>query len=104
MAGSARWTGRTIARSGGIAAAVIAILVRLRHLTFVPLWDGRQYWDSCVAPALDARFDPLAFNCFGHRSMLYLLTVSWPAYVARDPILLIGLVHLALSLIAIAAF
>lgn len=85
-------------------ALAIATLVRLPHLWFVPIWDGRAYWDDCLQPALNKAFDPLAFNCFGHRSMLYMLTVSWPQYFSRDSVLLLNLAHLGISLLTIWAF
>lgn len=85
-------------------ALAIATLVRLPHLWFVPIWDGRAYWDDCLQPALAGSFEPLAFNCFGHRSMLYMLTVSWPQYFSRDSVLLLNLAHLGISLLTIWAF
>lgn len=97
-------SGRTVARLGAAGAFLLAILVRIRHLDFVQLWDGRQYWDHCIEPALLGGFDPIAFNCFGHRSMLYMLAVSGPQAFSHGSTLLLNLAQLALSLITIAAF
>lgn len=97
-------TGRGIARTGLGMSLLIAALVRLPHLWFVPIWDGRTYWDDCVQPALTNAFDPIAFNCFGHRSMLYMLAVSWPQYFAHGSALLLNLAHLGVSLLTVLAF
>ena len=98
------WTGHVLARAGLGLSLLVATLVRLPHLDYVPVWDGRNYWDDCVQPALANGFDPLALNCYGHRSMLYMLTVSWPQWLARDSALVLNLTHLVVSLIAIWAF
>jgi hypothetical protein len=97
-------TGRTVARLGLGASLLLAAAVRAPHLDFVPIWDGRQYWDHCVAPALQGPFDPMAFNCFGHRSMLYMLAVSWPQYLSHGSALLLNLAHAGMSLLTIVAF
>lgn len=94
----------SVSRLGLFGALALATLVRIPHLRFVPIWDGRNYWDDCVQPALLGNFDPLAFNCFGHRSMLYMLAVSWPQYFSHGSALLLNLAHLALSLLTIYAF
>jgi len=98
------WSGRAMSRAGLAVSLVIATLVRIPHLRFVPIWDGRTYWDACLAPALAGPFDPLAFNCFGHRSMLYMLAVSWPQYFSLGSALLLNLAHLAMSLVTIVGF
>jgi hypothetical protein len=98
------WSGRALSRAGLAVSLVIATLVRLPHLRFVPIWDGRTYWDACLQPALTGAFDPLAFNCFGHRSMLYMLAVSWPQYFSHGSALLLNLAHLAMSLVTIVGF
>ncbi|HET7712091.1 MAG TPA: hypothetical protein VFL80_09200, partial [Thermoanaerobaculia bacterium] len=97
-------TGRALARAGLGLSLLVATAVRLPHLDFVPIWDGRNYWDDCVQPALLGSFDPLAFNCFGHRSMLYMLAVSWPQYLNHGSPLLLNLTHLCVSLLTIWAF
>lgn len=97
-------TGHALARAGLGLSLLVATLVRLPHLHFVPVWDGRNYWDDCVQPVLAGGFDPLALNCYGHRSMLYMLAVSWPQWLVRDSALVLNLTHLAVSLITIWAF
>lgn len=97
-------TGRGVARAGLGMSLLIALAVRLPHLRFVPIWDGRTYWDDCAQPALSGAFNPLAFNCFGHRSMLYMLGVTWPQYFSHGSALLLNLAHLVLSVVTIVAF
>ena len=97
-------TGRLVARLGLVASLLLGALIRLPLLRFVPIWDGRNYWDDCAQPALLGSFDPLAFNCFGHRSLLYMLTVSWPQYFDHGSTVLLNLANLVLSLVAIYAF
>ena len=96
-------TGRGVARGGLLFALLLAAVVRLPHLRFVPIWDGRTYWDDCLQPALLGPFEPLAFNCFGHRSMLYMLAISWPQYFDHGSVVLLNLALLAVSLLAVYA-
>jgi hypothetical protein len=93
-----------VARLGLGLSLLAAALIRLPHLRFVPIWDSRQYWDECLQPALNAPFDPLAFNCFGHRSMLYMLTIGWPQYFSQGSAVLLNLTHMVVALLTIGAF
>ena len=96
--------GRVMARAGLAVSLLITIIVRLPHLRFVPIWDSRNYWDDCLQNALSGRFDPMAFNCSAHRSMLYMLTIAWPQYLVHDSAFVLNLTNLALSLLAVLAF
>ena len=95
---------RAIARAGLIFSLLECVVIRLPYLRLVPIWDSRQYWDACVGPALQKAFDPLAFNCFGHRTVLYMLSVGWPQYFDYGSVLLLNLALLAIALLTVAAF
>jgi hypothetical protein len=95
---------KNFARIGLIVSLLLAAAIRIPHLNFVPIWDGRQYWDFCAQPALSSSFNPLAFNCFGHRSMAYMIAVTWPQYFSQGSALLLNLAHLAVALLTILAF
>ncbi len=85
-------------------AILECVAIRIPYLRLVPIWDSRQYWDGCVGPALQGKFDPLAFNCFGHRTMLYAFSVAWPQYFDYGSEVLLNLAFLAIALLTIAAF
>jgi hypothetical protein len=85
-------------------ALALVTATRLPFLDFVPIWDGRNYWDDCLAPALAAPFDPLRLNCFGHPSMAYMSIVSAGERLAPGNEWLLNLANLLLSLLATAAF
>jgi hypothetical protein len=87
-----------------LLSLAVALALRAPHLDFVPLWDGRQYFDECVEPAFGPPFRPLALNCFGHPSIVYmLLATSLQWFDFGNPVLL-QIPALLLSLSAIVAF
>jgi hypothetical protein len=54
----------------------VPLLMLLSHSDFVPLWDGRVYFQTCLMPALQPGASWLDLNCFGHKSIAYMTWIA----------------------------
>jgi hypothetical protein len=68
---------KSAARLVLVLAAVAAIALVSRHLSYVPMWDGRAYAECAVEASLH-HLAPFYLRCWGHASHVYvgLLAIS----------------------------
>jgi hypothetical protein len=86
-----------------VGALGIYSVLMLPHLRFVPIWDGRLYYE-CLRHAMSGGFHPLDFNCFAHPSMLYMVLLSIGQYLDPGSAVALNLTNILLGAMGIVAF
>lgn len=73
------------------------------YLDFMPLWDGRLYFDALLT-AVDAPFTLQNFAFFGHPSHAYGLLFAVGQYVSFGSVVALNLTSIVMGNIGLAAF
>lgn len=89
----------------GLFFIVIAFfLVCSRYLNFIPIWDGRTYYDDCLKKVVNNPFLLSNFNCFGHPSFFYTFIVFISHLVFPENPLSLHIPNMLLGILAIYCF
>src|SRR5579863_1044453 len=77
---------------------VVFLAVFVSYLHYIPLWDGRAYFNNCILPGVANPFHLLAFNCTNHGALFYGIFYALLQYISFGNVLFIHLTSLFLML------
>ena len=86
-----------------LLACVVFLAILAPYHDLVPFWDSRVYAD-CVVDAVGKGFDPLAFNCAGHPTALYMMLVGAGQRLAPGSTAALLAVNVLLGFLALFSF
>jgi hypothetical protein len=82
----------------------VHVVVRALYADFVPVFDSRLYFDTCLARYFEAPLEPLRLNCFGHPSLAFMAVVALGQVFDLGNVYLLHASTTALGVASIVAF